>query len=538
MPLPHRIQFPFPCSLGLVACAVLGACVLPTYEVSGSGAAGGATTSAGGTGGTTTGTTDSTATSGGSGGTAGTGGSGGSTGTGTSSNCLSKVCVDWVKGYGETVTTAEALSVTAGPGTIALGGTFAGKVILDGANPLASAGKRDGFFVLVDAAGEHLQDAVFPASNEPQDQSVTAVAHAPDMGAADGATMLGMTFTGSIKLSSGTSISAKGGTDGLVARRVGAAYPWHFAVTSPGDDTIDAISVAPSGDVYVAGTFYDDGTASFGGMVPATKSTNSTEAFVMRVKPDGNVDWVQTFGGSGDDDRVHGVWGDDDGVVVVGHYREAVYTNGMESTSLAGSADLDGYVIGFDGDGNYKWAMGAGGAGVQKIRAVAPGPSGTYHIACRFDDTVTFGNDTIPAAPGNDDTKPELLLAQIPDGGGAMQWKQVFWDVGYDGSLGLAAAPDGGTGVAFSLGTTTVNVGGLDLAVDADTLLLRYDAAHTLLWHQLVKGSGYQRASSAVFDPAGAMIVAGSFDGSLEIGQQGLPQIDSGAHAFLLKIKP
>src|SRR4051794_33299006 len=71
-----------------------------------------------------------------------------------------------------------------------------------------------------------------------------------------------------------------------------------------------AVCVDSAGNRYVTGFFFGARDFNPGTGVLAKTSVGDADVFVSSQKPDGTIDWVQTFGGSGDDEGA--------GIVVVG----------------------------------------------------------------------------------------------------------------------------------------------------------------------------------------------------------------------------
>lgn len=541
----HRIQPGIAARRGLLlaACAVLGACVLPTYEVTGG--TGGGATSTGGTGGATStlaggGGTGGATTTSSTGGTGGAGGTGGS--TGTSIGCPGMECVGWVHTYGESAVT-YGLAVDASQKGVLVGGTFSASVNLDGVTPIASKGGLDGYGVQTDLDGNHVGSGSFAAvSSEPRDQAVTAVAYGFDVaGVADGSAILAGTFVGSIQLSSGCALAGPvGNHDGFVAKFEADLCKWAHPVTSSGDDTVKAVAVTPTGEIIVAGTFFDDGMAEIVGIPVTSLGFDSVEGFVLKLSATGILQWFRTFGGSGSDDDIDDVVVDAaGGVVVVGSYREQVYFDDGSATPLSGTGDLDGFAMRLQPDGAYHWARGFGGPGSQRVRGAAASPGNTVYLAGHFSDSLNLGNDSIPEDPANIPGQPDLFLIQTDITGQAILWKSVLWNVKYSGPLALDVAPDGGVGLACTINDTPVDLGGGNVVTPdgIDTLAVRFDIGHALQRYKLVSGTGYQIVNGGVFDPTGAFVLTGNLAGGLDLGYGDISVLTQGEiDAFVLKL--
>ena len=86
-----------------------------------------------------------------------------------------------------------------------------------------------------------------------------------------------------------------------------------------------AVCVDSAGTRYVTGFFFSERDFNPGTGIIDKTSVGNADVFVSSIKPDGSVNWVQTFGGTGDDEG--------NGIVIVG---STVYVVGKFSSTNAG----------------------------------------------------------------------------------------------------------------------------------------------------------------------------------------------------------
>jgi DNA-binding beta-propeller fold protein YncE len=166
----------------------------------------------------------------------------------------------------------SAMGVAATPdgGAVVVGG-------FDDALPLGegllSGGEQDGFVVRYDAAGAVLWAR---SLSGPGMDALRGVAVADD-----GSVYVGGTFSDSASLA-GRSIVSAGGGDIVVARfTADGELAGILTAGGPGADSANTLSVGPSGELYVTGSF--EGEAALpGGTLSAA---GSTDAFLARLDP-------------------------------------------------------------------------------------------------------------------------------------------------------------------------------------------------------------------------------------------------------------
>ena len=108
---------------------------------------------------------------------------------------------------------------------------------------------------------------------------------------------------------------------------------------------------AQNGDLFIGSeTLSNDGDVSF------NHGNDNSDAWLVRLSPDGNIIWEKSYGGSGGED-IRGIIATDDGGCII--------TGG--SSSWDGdfppvNGQVDVYVAKIDVDGNIVWANTYGGS--------------------------------------------------------------------------------------------------------------------------------------------------------------------------------
>ena len=157
-----------------------------------------------------------------------------------------------------------------------------------------------------------------------------------------------------------------GGWDGFLFKfDFGGGMRWKRQLRSPGDDTIEALDVGGTGDIYIAG--------STSGSLDGTNAGGS-DAFVAKYDRDGNVQWIRQLG-TGAADVVHGIDVFSDGsVYIVGETRGP-----LDGNPVAGEADL--FVARLDASGSVLWLRQLGSSASDVAFAVSVDAVGTAHLA-------------------------------------------------------------------------------------------------------------------------------------------------------------
>ncbi|GAB6135205.1 CGP-CTERM sorting domain-containing protein [Thermococcus prieurii] len=135
---------------------------------------------------------------------------------------------------------------------------------------------------------------------------------------------------------------------------------WWVKYLEAGDTCINALTIAPNGDIIVAGE-----TDSFG--------AGATDAWVLRLDANGNVIWQKTYGGSSWDYANAVAITENGDIIVAG------------KTDSFGAGEGDVWVLRLDANGNVIWQKTYGGKYGGKYddwaKAVAIAPNGDIIVA-------------------------------------------------------------------------------------------------------------------------------------------------------------
>lgn len=305
----------------------------------------------------------------------------------------------------------------------------------------------------------------------------------------------------------------------LAADRGGATGKpvWALGFGGLGIDAPRAVAVAPGGDSYVAGYF--DGTTYLGpgGTHRATvnakdgKATGS-DAFVVRVNPDGKVVWGKTFG-AGRDDAANAVAVRGDRVLVVGQFLDRIELAADLVRPAAGSDDM--FVAAFDTAGAPQWLWTAGGIDSDGANTIAATPDGGWVIGGSFSKIVELDGTKLTSRGRTDAVLIKLAAA------GELEWAKQFGGR-YDDTISHVAVDARGNIYVQGLFREVSDWGGPALTAhggsDNDIVLARYDVNGAHLWSHGFGNAFNDVAGGLAIDPAGNITMVGSFDKSISFG--------------------
>jgi len=183
------------------------------------------------------------------------------------------------------------------------------------------------------------------------------------------------------------------------------------------------------------------------------------------------------------------------------------------------------------------WARRMGGAGDQAIREIAVDGAGNIAVLGTFDASADFGAGTLhdPAGVGDEGTFVVLL-----DEDGKTRWSRAFGGLGQFGSVHVAFDPEGAVVLAGSFSTPALDfgLGLLPRTSDADVFVAKLDATGRALWSRRFGVRDYQSVAGVAVDPAGNVVIVGSFvDSDIDFGLGPLRSA-GGSDVFVAQLDP
>ena len=213
---------------------------------------------------------------------------------------------------------------------------------------------------------------------------------------------------------------------------------WARAFGGPGRELAEDVCVAANGDLIVVGY-----TTSTG--------LGLEDAMVVRLTPQGDLVWVETYGGEGADTAT--------GVTWIGENEMAVC--GRTESFDASRSDL--YILRLDGDGREIWSTMTGGHRYDRAHA----------IRFREDGSLIVAGGTTSLGSGNYDL---YLIALSPDGERTMY--KTYGMPQYDIAEDLIVTSDGGILVT--------GYGDQETRDPNNVLAVKFDAEGTRLWSKRI----------------------------------------------------
>ncbi|HNT52185.1 MAG TPA: FlgD immunoglobulin-like domain containing protein [Candidatus Syntrophosphaera sp.] len=241
--------------------------------------------------------------------------------------------------------------------------------------------------------------------------------------------------------------------------------------------------------------------------------------------------WVRGIGGLGGSnaiaaDAAGNVW-------VTGSFRGTLSLDGIQLSSF-GVDDV--FVAKLDADGNWLWAVQAGGQYPDHGLDIAIDAAGNCYVAGLFRDTAVFGATTLVEAG---DLFTDAFVAKI-DAQGNWLWARRAGGIGIDEarSVGVDAAGycylAGVFGFAADFGPLSLTAGD-----SQDIFIARLDAQGNWLWARRAGGSDADYANALCVDGDGNSFVTGGVRMTADFGPFSLTVVNGySPDIFVTKLDP
>jgi hypothetical protein len=337
-------------------------------------------------------------------------------------------------------------------------------------------------------------------------------------------------FSGTVDFDPGpgtSNITAMGSQDAFLVRfdKFGDLV---WAISFQGADfaVIRGVGFDSSGNVFCAGTFA--GTVDFdpgpGVTSISPQGGNPADSFVLKLDPGGNLLWVETTEGTGEDAVQDLVVDHDGNVILTGFFRGTVdFDPGPGSTVLTGTT-RDIFVQKLDPSGNLIWAVANVEANPQNM-----GDGQGNAIAVDQNNNVFLNGEV--AGEVDFDPGPGQLVLSVPfgfhlftqklDANGNLEWAHAYPVNGFCRSQAIAVDAQG------AMYSTGIYSGDFDIDPGAatqtltsnggwDIFLQRLDAQGNLSWGLSYGGVDDDYGRSLAINQQGEVLITGDFENTVD----------------------
>ena len=287
---------------------------------------------------------------------------------------------------------------------------------------------------------------------------------------------------------------------------------WAVGAGGTGGDAGESIEIDSQGNQYVTGYFSD--TVTFGSQT--LSSNGDLDIFVAKLDPSGNWLWAAQAGGT-DRDCGFDISLDSAGNAYVVGYFKCAATFGSHTLTANGYWSSDIFVAKLDPNGNWIWAVNAGGTEYDVGFGIALDGAGNAWVTGYFGGTATFGNVTLTTNGYYD-----IFVAKLDSSG---NWLWAVKAGGTESDEGTNIIVDG-MGNAWVTGmfkeTTTFGSHTLTASGQFDSFVAKLDSSGNWLWAVKAGGTESDEGNGIAVDGVGNAYVTGYFGDTTTFGSQTL----------------
>lgn len=243
-------------------------------------------------------------------------------------------------------------------------------------------------------------------------------------------------------------------------------------------------------------------------------SSGNSDTFVAKLDTNGNWLWAIKAGGSGSEEGL--------GIAVDGNsniYITGVFNNTATfgATSLNSSGNSDIFVAKLDTNGNWLWARRAGGSNLDGGRGVAIDINANVYLTGCFEGTANFGSTSLTSS-GN----WGIFAAKLDSNGNwiwAVQSGGGTYNVGYD----IVVDSDSNCYLTGRIiGDTNFGTVYLSSSGGSDVFVAKLDSNGNWLWAKSAGGTGSEEGYGIAVDNAANVCLIGVFTGIAIFGSVSL----------------
>ena len=273
-------------------------------------------------------------------------------------------------------------------GGFIVGGIFESKSIEVGTNMLNNNGATDGMVIKYNSLGEIEWAKSIGNSGNDEINSVSEID-------GEGYVVGGFFDSSTIQLD-GINLTNKGDIDGLLIKfDTKGEIVWAENIGNDGKDYIYSLDSTNNGG-YIVGGAFESSEIQVGEYKLTNKKVLSmypSDALVIKYSKEGQVEWADNFGDIGNETIKSVSVTNDGGIIAVGQFDTSIVWQDKAIFSKGGN---DGIILKYDSKGEIEWINSVGGSGTDEINSVVATSDGGYLIGGSFNSIVLkAGNITL-----------------------------------------------------------------------------------------------------------------------------------------------
>ena len=301
---------------------------------------------------------------------------------------------------------------------------------------------------------------------------------------------------------------------------------WGLTFGQSNHEVAYGLAVTPQGAVYACGLYSNDLT--FGSVQLKARGTSGTDAFVIKISPEGKVLWALGFGGSGTDNCYGLGLAPDGSLYATGGFAGSAK---FGDNTLVSSGTMLAYLAKISPEGKVLWASSIGDF-ITMGQSVAVDKQNNPYVAGEFSGKLSTGSSSIQSTGARD-----AFVGKYSAKSGKVIWARGFGAKGPDKAIDLRLGPKGAVYATGVLSGST-KIDGKEIAYFGgltDIFLIKLSPLGKVEW---AKGYGGTLVDEgyAVYAKDDYVLLSGQFSRTGNFGT--IKKLSKGGYeAFVAKIK-
>jgi hypothetical protein len=308
-------------------------------------------------------------------------------------------------------------------------------------------------------------------------------------------------------------------------------WNWVKGANGSGNEEGTAIAVDLSGNVYVAGNFFS-ATFRFGINTLNNKVSTSTDIFLAKYTPTGDLTWVKNFGSKGNE-LVTDIKIDAAGnIYMTGTFESDTLDFGNGNQIYNTSVWVDLFVVKLNNSGIVQWARSAGGKDLDYSNSIAVDASGNVYITGYYtSDTLIFNKSPLAQIVTPPGFTYDLFIAKY-NNSGTFQWVRNAGSDMDDRALSVAVDNNGNAIITGFFQSSSITFGSFPLTNEnnnSDMFLVKYNPTGDVIWTKIITGFWNETGNAITTDASGNIYVCGEYSSdNINIGAYPLTNSNPG----------
>lgn len=295
---------------------------------------------------------------------------------------------------------------------------------------------------------------------------------------------------------------------------------WAKSFSGTGYDYGKSITVDSTGNIYLAGDFQN--TVDFDPNAGVTNLTSNglDDIFLLKLDEDGNLIWVNSYGGSMRDNGKLLALDDFGDVILAGTFQDSVnFNTGGDVSRLTAVADNDVYILKVEPNGTFDWVKQLGGTEIEDVLALETNAEGAIIIGGYYIGEVDLDPNESELIFSSPDRFAGYVTELNKDG--ELNVAQTFSSSGYImvNQLLVTENQDIYVGGFFTNSAgieTPVGVPSFVSEGETDAFLAVYDQNHDFKWSGQISGAAIVTLQGIELGEDDNIYLGGSFSGTID----------------------